>query len=99
MATATKIKQKRQQQEREELVKTTAAAKRLKMTRQVVYQMIALGYFTERRSNPIYPESHRMIYADEIDRYLELLAQGLKQDRIKAAMEQYRFEAGRIADK
>lgn len=88
MATATKRKEK--------LLKLSEAAKRLGFTNDVVRRMLQYGFFTERRSNPISDRAHFRIFADEIDRYLKLVEDGLQSDRIFTAMRQYRIEAGRL---
>lgn len=81
-----------------ETVKMPEACDRLGIMRTVVTQMIELGYFTDRRQNPLADKSNRRIYTDEIERYLEL-DQDMPRDRKLAAMKQFRIEAGRLKAK
>lgn len=87
MATATK-----RRPVSNESVKLREACELVGVTRAVLSQMIELGYFTDRRQNPLSDKSNRRIYTDEIDRYLELADKQLPRDRVLAAMLQFRSE-------
>lgn len=79
-----------------ETVKIPEASERLGMSRSVLYRMVELGYFTDRRQSPLSDLSNRLIFTDEIERYLELSEEGLPRERVLAGMRQFRKEAGRL---
>ena len=78
-----------------EAVKIPQACEVLGVTRAVLYKMVELGYFSDKRQSPISDKSNRLIFTDEIDRYLELAEKQLPRDRVLAGMLQHRSEMGR----
>lgn len=84
-----------------DVVKVPEAMSRMKVTKEVIYKLIESGYFSKRRQSQLSANSHRLIFVDEIDRYLELVErfpEDTRQDRqrIKSGMMQHRAEQGRI---
>lgn len=80
-------------------VQATEAQARLGITKGVLDQLIARGYFSPRRLSPLSAQSRRLVFVDEIDRYLELCERfPLPRDRgrIFNGMMQHRAEQGRI---
>lgn len=73
------------------------AATSLGIKRLTLYKLIQKGLFTRRRNNPAAPRSPYRLYADEIERYLELKNSDLNHWRIRAAMRQHRIKRGRLS--
>lgn len=83
-----------------ETLTLTEAVKRYNgLSRTTLRNLIEAGCLSKCRNNPLAKRSRIHLFADEIEEYRRLSAMGLEEPRFKAAMRQYRINAGRLKAK
>ena len=77
-----------------ETITISEAEKRYGIRRHLVYQLIEMEFFRPILNNPKTPSgrSRYQLFTDELDRYIELRNSGMPDNRLLAAMKQFRSE-------
>lgn len=78
-----------------ETVKVLAVMGELNLSRQVVIDLITMGFFTRMRPSLKSPRGNYQIYADEVRELKRLRDKGLEHKRILSGMIDYRGRMGR----